>query len=275
MGSSKSKLPNERYLMDSLIGIVFYSLSLGLATSLHCIGMCGPIAMALPLNRASKLTVAGGITSYSIGRSLGYTLMGVVVGIIGLSAAMLGALQWLSIVSGILIIFFAWGAYYKTGLKSTWINKKVMRAMSKFLKGKPAGATKLLGIGFINAFLPCGMVYVALSSALGTGSVQNAMLFMFFFGIGTLPGFLFLGVLKDFFSRINFFNRKLVLASLISLVGLFMILRGMNLGIPFISPKMEMMMSKANDDQSDAPKIEAKMSCCSSNDEDSCEEITE
>src|SRR5690554_7144146 len=130
--------------MDSLIGIVFYSLSLGLATSLYCIGMCGPIAMALPLIRASKLTVAGGITSYSIGRSLGYTLMGVVVGIIGLSAAMLGALQWLSIVSGILIIFFAWGAYYKTGLKSTWINKKVMRAMSKFLKGKPAGATKLL-----------------------------------------------------------------------------------------------------------------------------------
>src|SRR5690554_5353305 len=111
MGSSKSKLPNERYLMDSLIGIVFYSLSLGLATSLHCIGMCGPIAMALPLNRASKLTVAGGITSYSIGRSLGNTLIGVIVGIMELSHTMLEFLQCLNLVSEILIIFFDWDAY--------------------------------------------------------------------------------------------------------------------------------------------------------------------
>ncbi len=258
--------------MDSIAGIIFYSLSLGLATSLHCIGMCGPIAMALPLNRKSKTTVAGGITSYSIGRSVGYTLMGVVIGIIGLSAAMLGALQWLSIISGVLIIFFVWGAYYKGGVKSTWINKQVMRTMSKFLKGKPAGNVKLLGIGFINAFLPCGMVYVALSSALNTGSVQNSMIFMFSFGIGTLPGFLFLGVLKDFFARIKFFNRKLVLASLVSLVGIFMILRGMNLDIPYISPKMEKIMTNASNHNADHPQMEVKMSCCSSKEDDSCEE---
>jgi len=261
--------------MDSIIHIVFIAFSLGLVTNLHCIGMCGPIAMALPLNRKSNLTIAGGITSYSLGRSFGYTLMGVVVGIIGLSASMLGVLQWLSIISGILIILFAWGAYYKGKGKATWFNRLVMRTMSKFLKVKPAGTPKLVGIGFINAFLPCGMVYIALISALNTGSIQNSMIYMFFFGLGTLPGFIFLGVLKDFFARMNFFNRKLVLASLISLVGVFMILRGMNLGIPIISPKMEMIMSKANEHNSDSPKIEAKMSCCSSKDEDSCEEDAE
>lgn len=257
--------------MDSLVQIIVLAFSLGLVTNLHCIGMCGPIAMALPLNRKSKATIAGGITSYSLGRSFGYTLMGLVVGFIGLSASLLGVLQWLSIISGIAIIFFAWGAYYNGKGKSTWFNKIVMRTMSKFLKGKPAGATKLLGIGFINAFLPCGMVYVALGFALSMGSVQNAMIYMFVFGLGTLPGFIFLGVLKDFFSRISFFNRKFVLATLISVVGLFMVIRGLNLGIPYVSPKIEMMMAKENDDAKHSPKMEAKMSCCSSKKDDSCE----
>lgn len=255
--------------MDSIVQIVVLAFSLGLVTNLHCIGMCGPIAMALPLNRKSKISIAGGITSYSLGRSLGYTLMGIVVGIIGLSAALLGVLQWLSIISGIAIIFFAWGAYYNGKGKSTWFNKIVMRTMSKFLKGKPAGATKLMGIGFINAFLPCGMVYVALGFALSMGSVQNAMIYMFVFGLGTLPGFIFLGVLKDFFARVGFFNRKFVLATLISVVGLFMVIRGLNLGIPYVSPKIEMMMSKGDKESTDQPKMEAKMSCCSLPGEDS------
>lgn len=275
MEGTKPKLPNERYTMDSIINIVVLAFSLGLVTNLHCIGMCGPIAMALPLNRKSKASITGGITSYSIGRSLGYTLMGVVVGIIGLSASVLGVLQWLSIISGLLIIFFAWGAYYKGGGKSTWFNKMVMRTMSKFLKGKPAGTPKLMGIGFINAFLPCGMVYIALISALNAGSVQNSMIYMFFFGLGTLPGFIFLGVLKDFFARANFFNRKFVLASLISVVGLFMVLRGLNLGIPYVSPKIEMMMAKGEKEGLGEPKMEAKMTCCSSKEDDSCDEEVE
>lgn len=259
--------------MGSIVEIVVLAFSLGLVTNLHCIGMCGPIAMALPLNRSSKLKVAGGITSYSLGRSLGYTSMGVIVGLIGLSASLLGALQWLSILSGILIIAFAWGAYYKGKGKSSWFNKMVMKTMSKFLKGKPAGTPKLLGIGFINAFLPCGMVYVALISALNAGSIQNSMIYMFFFGLGTLPGFIFLGVLKDFFARASFFNRKFVLASLISVVGLFMVLRGLNLGIPYVSPKIEMMMAKGEDESIENPKMEAKMSCCSVDEE--CEDSLE
>lgn len=250
--------------MDSIINIVFIAFSLGLVTNLHCIGMCGPIAMALPLNRKSKLTVTGGVISYSLGRSFGYTSMGIVVGIIGLSASLLGILQGLSILSGILIILLVWGTYYKGKGKSTWFHRIVMRAMSRFLKGKPAKTPQLIGIGFINAFLPCGMVYVALVSALNTGSIQNAMTYMFFFGLGTLPIFIFLGVLKDFFAKQFFFNRKVVLASLISIVGLFMILRGLNLGIPLISPKIET-LATSNEEEATPPhhKVEAKMSCCS------------
>ncbi|PKR81547.1 hypothetical protein CW751_03205 [Brumimicrobium salinarum] len=257
--------------MDSIINIVFIAFSLGLVTNLHCIGMCGPIAMALPLNRKSKTTIAGGITAYSLGRSFGYTTMGVIVGLIGLSASMLGVLQWLSIASGVLIIIFAWGAYYKGKARTSWFNKWVMKAMSRFLKSKPAGTPKLIGIGFINAFLPCGMVYVALISALNVGGIENAMLYMFFFGLGTLPGFLFLGAMKDYFAKMQVFNRKMVLASLISLVGVFMILRGMNLGIPYVSPKMEMVVSAQKETKKETKNIEAKMSCCSQKDEEGCD----
>ncbi|MEX1190480.1 MAG: sulfite exporter TauE/SafE family protein [Brumimicrobium sp.] len=259
--------------MGEIATIVLTAFSLGLVTNLHCIGMCGPIAMALPLNRKNKWSIAGGVTSYSLGRSLGYATLGVIVGLIGVSAKLLGTLQWISIVSGILIVVFAWGHFYNISKKSNILNKWIMRAMSRLLKNrsKKTASSRLIGIGLINAFLPCGMVYIALITALNTGNLANSTLFMFVFGLGTLPGFLFLGNLKDFFSRMAFFNKRVVLASLISIVGLFMVLRGMNLGIPYISPKMEMMTAKSNSDSDKNPTIEAKMSCCSEKNTASCE----
>ena len=264
--------------MGELITLVVGAFSLGLITNLHCIGMCGPIAMALPLNRKSKWTVAGGITSYSVGRSIGYAFLGVIVGLIGVSANLLGVLQWVSIISGVLIIVFAWGHFIGTATRGTFINKWVMKAMAKLLRNKSQKSkpTRLMGIGLINAFLPCGMVYFALVAALSTGSMTNSILFMFVFGIGTLPGFIFLGALKDMFAKLRFFNKQIVLASLISILGVFMVLRGMNLGIPFISPKMEMVIAKHNKENSKITNqdlnIEAKMSCCSASKEANCSE---
>ena len=264
--------------MGELVTLVVGAFSLGLVTNLHCIGMCGPIAMALPLNRKSKWTVAGGITSYSLGRSVGYAFLGVVVGLIGVSANLLGVLQWVSIISGVLIVIFAWGHFIGTSTRGSFINKWVMKAMAKLLKNKSkkSNPTHLLGIGLINAFLPCGMVYFALVAALSTGNMANSILFMFVFGVGTLPGFIFLGALKDTFAKLAFFNKRVVLASLVSIVGVFMILRGLNLGIPYISPKMEMVVAKHDENKPKAInedlKVEAKMSCCSKSQEASCSE---
>lgn len=264
--------------MGELVTIVIAAFSLGLVTNLHCIGMCGPIAMALPLNRKSKWSIAGGITSYSVGRSIGYASLGIIVGLIGVSATLLGVLQWISIISGILIVVFAWGHFYNLSSRGSIINKWVMRGMSILLKdkSKKSNPSRLLGIGLINAFLPCGMVYVALLGALNAGNLANSTLFMFVFGIGTLPGFIFLGALKNTFSKLTFFNKRVVLASLVSIVGIFMVLRGMNLGIPYISPKMEMVIAKHNknnlNDAQEDLKIEAKMSCCSETKEENCSE---
>ncbi len=253
--------------MGELTTLIITAFSLGLVTNLHCIGMCGPIAMALPLNRTSPMKIAGGITSYSIGRSAGYASLGVIVGLIGMSASLIGALQWISIMSGILIVVFAWGNFYHSSSRSFFLNKWVMKAMSKLLKNKSnkTKPSRLFGIGLINAFLPCGMVYIALIAALNTGNLGNSTLFMFVFGIGTLPGFIFLGALKSTFAKLAFFNKRLVLASLISIVGVAMILRGLNLGIPFISPKMEMNIAAEEKEIEDSEVvIEAELSCCSS-----------
>tara|TARA_B100000508_G_scaffold141091_1_gene146300 strand:+ start:27001 stop:27792 length:792 start_codon:yes stop_codon:yes gene_type:complete len=262
--------------MDSLIQIILIGGLLGLVSNLHCIGMCGPIAMALPLNRSSKLKVVGGISIYTIGRSLGYAGLGLIVGLIGLSANLLGVLQWLSIFTGVFILIYAWTGYISGKNSNLFINKLLMKTMGRLMKrSKNRSNLKLLSIGFLNAFLPCGMVYVALLGAMNTGGIQGSIIYMIAFGIGTLPGFIFLGVLKDQLKKISLFRKKTVLATLISVVGIFMILRGLNLGIPYISPKVEMMVSKNQPESSNTEKakeitIEAELSCCS-NSKDECE----
>jgi sulfite exporter TauE/SafE len=223
--------------------------------------MCGPISLALPLDRSNHWTTSLGIVLYTLGRSLGYALLGLIVGLIGVSADLFGALQWLSIASGILIVVFAWSAYYKKSLQIGAVNRWVSQSMSRIFKNKSKeGRNKrLTAFGFVNAFLPCGMVYVALLSAINTGSMANSALFMIVFGIGTLPGFLALGLIKNKLFEWNFLSKKIVVASFVSLVGVVIILRGMNLGIPYISPKMEMMQKM----QGESMQEEATISCCS------------
>ena len=247
--------------MDSIGGILVIALSLGLIANLHCIGMCGPISLALPLNRKNAFTAILGILIYTFGRSMGYASLGLIIGFIGLSADLIGALQWLSIISGILIILFAWKSYYNQAPQLGKLNAFISKSMGKIFKAKSdKGKNKrLLSFGIINAFLPCGMVYVALLSAMNTGSISNSALFMIFFGLGTAPGFIVLALLKDKIFRWNFLSKKIVVASLVSLVGLAILLRGMNLGIPYISPKMEL-ATNANNTKSDEEII---VSCCS------------
>lgn len=243
-----------------MIELTIFAFSLGLVSNLHCIGMCGPIALALPLNRSSKLTKIKGISFYSLGRSIGYSLLGALVGLIGMSANLLGVLQWLSIISGLLIILFAWRGYFNIGISNSKFSMVIHRFMSSFLKNKSKrGNTPLLSFGFVNAFLPCGMVYAALLAAMNFGGILNAMLFMFIFGIGTSPGFFAIALVNFFKSP--YFGKKIIVASFVSIVGLAMVVRGMNLDIPIISPKL-------NVTKSDEGMEEASFSCCSSKTKD-------
>lgn len=247
--------------MDSIGGIILIALSLGLIANLHCIGMCGPISLALPLNRKNVLTTTFGIFIYTFGRSFGYASLGLIIGFIGLSANLIGVLQWLSIISGVLIILFAWKSYYNQAPQIGKLNAFISKSMGKIfkIKSEKGKNKRLLSFGIINAFLPCGMVYIALLSAMNTGSISNSALFMIFFGLGTAPGFIVLALLKNKIFKWNFLSKKIVIASLVSIVGLVIMLRGMNLGIPYISPKMEL---AANTHSSESDE-EMVVSCCS------------
>ncbi|MGJ8661454.1 MAG: sulfite exporter TauE/SafE family protein [Bacteroidota bacterium] len=250
---------------------VVTGLILGLTSSLHCIGMCGPIAMAIPVNRKNNWTILNGILQYNLGRILTYAIFGLIVGSIGLTIHTFGVLQWLSIISGALLIIYAWrkwlGRSFNANLPNLGINGFVSKGIGTILKSKFPFKLPLLGM--LNGLLPCGMVYVALMNALLAGNQGSSALAMIAFGVGTLPSMIAVGFAAG---KINGALRHKLNASvpyILTLVGFLIILRGMNLGIPFISPKAEMAMKHNSEMNKMHPKM--KMDCCHSSSNQKCD----
>lgn len=216
---------------------------MGLLGSVHCIGMCGPLVMALPilhLNTVQKLTAT---FLYHIGKITMYGILGIFIGIFGKQIPFYNVQQHLSMVIGILMLTYVLWVFYvhpkrKLGLlKIDWIQKPIYAALSKLLKQNRVGA--FLFIGFLNGLLPCGMIYLALGSAWANQSVLQSGFFMVLFGIGTLPALLLVAFGGQLMSIA--FRKRLqkALPYMLFSMGVLLILRGMNLGIPFISPIMD------------------------------------
>lgn len=209
---------------------------LGLASTFHCVGMCGPISLALPLNRSTSGTILSGLLQYHLGRILTYTLLGFLIGSIGLSLQLFRVLQWLSMFMGFVMILFAW--------KRQWIHKVqfghnrlmqgVVKGMGNLLASNSPG--KLFGLGALNGLLPCGMVYVGLGNALLSCDVIGTGAAMSMFGLGTFPVMLAVGFLARQFNGTVRQRINRVFPVLLTFVGLLLIVRGANLGIPYLSP---------------------------------------
>ncbi len=216
------------------------ALLLGFMGSLHCVGMCGPIAFMLPVDRNNPLKKAGQITLYHLGRLLSYGIIGFVFGLLGKGLYVFGMQQKLSIVIGVLMILLVLipaktFAKYNFSKPVYKIISKVKSRLGQELKKKTADT--FLTIGLLNGFLPCGLVYMALFAAIAMGDVATGSLYMILFGLGTIPlmttavyfsGFLKGGVKKRVQKLIPVF---------VVLMGVLFILRGLGLGIPYISPK--------------------------------------
>jgi len=214
---------------------------IGLFGSFHCIGMCGPIALALPVQN-NRLNLIVGRLLYNIGRAITYAAFGFVFGLIGQSLSLVGFQQSVSIFAGVLILLMV--------LLPSKISQKIYLlkpayGFTNFLKRKfgallkRKSVTSTFPIGLLNGFLPCGLVYIAVAGAIAAGSSLGGAGYMFVFGIGTLPIMLAVSLAGNFISlnvrkRIN----KMIPAFMIVLAFLF-ILRGMNLGIPYVSPKLQ------------------------------------
>ncbi len=217
------------------------ALTLGLAGSLHCLGMCGPIALALPRPATgTRLGFWTGRLLYNLGRATTYAALGALFGGIGRSIYMAGWQQGLSIACGAAILLYLAGRYLGMGrFHADAVLMKgiapVQRALARRLGG--GSSRGLFGIGLLNGLLPCGLVYVALAGAAATGDARHGALYMALFGIGTAPLMFAAGIAGPaLYARWRGRFQWVIPAGLAALAVLF-ILRGLNLGIPYISPR--------------------------------------
>lgn len=208
---------------------------LGLGGSLHCLGMCGPLVMAVPFPKSKE--TAGTKLLYFFGKALAYGILGIVVGTLGLKAIWGDSQRYISVSAGILVILMVIFPLIKPRLGKFQF-QKTFQSIFKKIKENPKWY-HFFQLGFLNGLLPCGMVYMALAAALASGSPVKGFFAMLFFGAGTTPILWVIAVLK---ASVKFdLKKKLkpITVSLSILVGLLLILRGLNLGIPYISPKMD------------------------------------
>jgi hypothetical protein len=207
---------------------------LGLAGSLHCVGMCGPLLLALPLDAAGKRHVMGQMLVYHAGRILTYTAIGLLFGLLGKGLAVAGFQKTLSVAAGIFMLGMALMAWRFERLVAVLpgfgaFTSRVKSRMGTLIRYNPNGST--FSIGLLNGLLPCGMVYAALAGAISSGGMLEGAGFMAFFGLGTLPLLL----------TVSAFNRSLGMAVrqrvrlaqpiLLMVVGWLLLQRGLHLDL--------------------------------------------
>ena len=211
----------------------------GLLGSFHCIGMCGPIAFMLPVDRSNTTRKIVQIITYHIGRMLAYAIIGLTFGLVGTSLYIFGLQQQLSIFIGVLMIVVVL-IPVKTFNKYNFskpvykLISKVKSALGEALKKKTNDT--FLTIGFLNGFLPCGLVYMAVFASLATGSAIQSSLYMILFGLGTVPLMTSAIYLGKFLNTTIKQRITKAIPIFIVIVGLLFILRGLGLGIPLLSP---------------------------------------
>ena len=219
--------------------MLYTAFILGLLGSFHCIGMCGPIAFVLPLDRSSKLKMLFQTFLYHFGRLLTYAIIGLVFGLIGKGLYLAGFQQRLSIVMGLIMILTVmvpikvFNRFHLTKPLYKIIGK-VKQQLGVYLNKKSNKSIFL--IGFFNGFLPCGLVYMALIGSIATSNTFSGAMYMFLFGLGTVP-MMTLAVYAGNFLKISFRNKiQKAIPVVVVIIGLLFILRGLGLGIPYISP---------------------------------------
>ncbi len=211
---------------------------LGIVSSFHCIGMCGPLALGLPVQQLSRPWQAFAILSYHMGRVLTYATLGLLSGLLGRRIYIAGFQQVWSISLGLLLLLLVIGhGLNKPGPRIAFLGRfyGLLQGWISRLWSSPAKGSYIV-LGMANGLLPCGMVYLALAGALSTSGIKEGVAFMAFFGVGTLP--VMLGI--SYFGRwisLSFRNSiKRSIPFLMAAMAVLLILRGLNLGIPFISP---------------------------------------
>lgn len=218
------------------------ALVMGFAGSLHCAGMCGPLALALPVTSTNRARFIAGRMLYNAGRILTYAALGTLFGLVGKTLVLAGLQRGLSIGVGIVLLgylvvrsnrgFFAGAQSFIPRLIAP-----LRIALGKQLRER--SLTALFVVGLLNGLLPCGLVCLALAGAAGTGSAAQGALFMIVFGAGTAPMMLALSLFGKTLHAGLRLQFQRAIPALVTVLAVLFILRGMSLGIPYISPDLD------------------------------------
>jgi sulfite exporter TauE/SafE len=229
------------------------ALTLGIIGSLHCVGMCGPLVLAIPTNATSQWEFILERLLFSVGKAVTYGIMGAFLGLAGKSILM-NFQQNVSIVLGITILLTV---AIPIGFKSRFEKFSPLKYVHNFVRDKfsmlirKRGRIALFSMGSLNGLLPCGLVYTALIGATAVADVWHSALFMIVFGLGTAPALIAVAIAGKLFSMKyrSLLSKTIPVMSIV--LAVILILRGMNLGIPLLSPKI-----------THTAQHQEKMDCC-------------
>ena len=218
----------------------YLAFSMGLMSSFHCVGMCGPIALALPTQKGSNLLKFTGLLIYNAGRAFTYALLGLLLGSIGSSIIWLGYLRYLSVFSGVLILGYVfWPTHLDRHFHTPHFWQKfiqrIKNSMVEMLRSKSLFGRFSLGI--LNGLLPCGLVYMALISSIATGGPLNGSIFMLMFGAGTLPVMMAVGFFKQWFTVSLRAKMRKLTPVMLALAGILLVARGLFIQYPTSTQK--------------------------------------
>lgn len=214
--------------------ILSAALLLGIAGSLHCAGMCGPLILAMPFHHKGGSDGLKHLTVYHTGRIVVYVLLGILTGTIGKGVALAGIQKGLSIGAGFFLIVMAFTIWRFEFLVASIpgfsrytgaVQRMIGRAMGK------QGYQTSLSLGALNGMLPCGLVYGALAGAISTMEAAGGGIFMLLFGAGTLPMLLTVSLLGN--KTGNRLRQKLGIVQpvLLIIAGVLLVMRGLHLDL--------------------------------------------
>lgn len=216
---------------------LYFAFFMGLFGSIHCAVMCGPLLLAIQGSQELTWKIALNKLFYQVGRILTYGIFGIVLGLVGKIASIQGWQMGLSLFTGIILLIIGLVQLFK--IKNEGFIKLQMRFVQPIAKimgrwlYKPGGS---FFAGVLNGILPCGMLYMAAAAAMNTSSSLTSFYFMIMFGLGTLPLLLVFSFLGNFIRTYFKMNFSKWLPFLYILMGIWFLLRGANLDIPYLSP---------------------------------------
>ena len=227
--------------------LIITAITLGVIGNFHCIGMCGPIAISIPIDRSGPFQKLIGIVIYNLGRIFSYISLGGLFGLFGAGIRLSGIMQLASIVIGSLMLIFVLfpritALYNPLGNLYDKFNMWISQLLRDGLHNR--SGQSLFIMGGLNGLLPCGMTFTAALASVPFGGVLQSMSFMLFFGIGTLPVMILLPWFAHLISAEWRYKFRKLVPLVIGIFGILFILRGLNLGIPFISPDLETVSSQ-------------------------------